>query len=180
MDGVKTAIVGFIFVCIVLPHIVKNRHQYYMALVIVLLGMLLQVLANAFSQPGAGFWRVCYTFDLLLQAVAILLLVMAAGGLSASELAGNMARAYEVMRRGEEEKEIIIPLPTDAPRPRYDRQERDEPARYALDEAEAEGGYPVKKAVNPPLEHPSNPEQTPLKPVEEPPKTGDSGSIPLV
>ena len=179
MDGVKTAIVGFIFVCIVLPHIIKNRHQYYMALVIVLVGMLLQVLANAFSQPGAGFWRLCYTFDLLLQAVTILLLVMAAGGLSVGELAGNMGRAYEVMRRGEEEKEIIIPLPTDAPRPRYDRKERDEPTRYTLDEEEAEGSYPVKKAENPPLEPPSNLGQTPPKTSEEPPKTGDNNSIPL-
>jgi hypothetical protein len=180
MDGVKIAIVGFIFVCIIMPQIIKNRHQYYMALAIVLVGMFFQVLANAFSVAGDPFWRFCYTVDLLIQAVAILLLVMAAGGLSVGELAGNMARAYEVMRRGEDEKEIIIPLPSDAPRPRYNRADSEAPTRYALDEAAAAGGYPVKKAENSPPEPAANPEPTPPKVESGPPETGDKGTFPLV
>ena len=54
----------------------------------------------------------------LLQVAAILLLFSSAGGLSVKELAGEMARAYEVMRRGDEEKTVIVPLTGEMPRPR--------------------------------------------------------------
>ncbi|MGH7213482.1 MAG: hypothetical protein ACREIT_01685 [Tepidisphaeraceae bacterium] len=125
MHGVTTAIVGFLFVCIVLPQIVKNRSQYYAALVAILLVILLDAIAamvrgspgpNDEPGGGGGFAVVAYVFCAILQIFAILLLVMSAGGISARELAGDMKRAYEVIRRGEEEKEIIIPLSNQPPR----------------------------------------------------------------
>jgi hypothetical protein len=160
-DGVKTAIVGFIFVCIVLPHIIKNRAQYYMALATVLVSMFFQLLIVLVgSEPYQGFGRVCMIMSHLLDMLAILLLVMAAGGLSVKDLAGDMARAYEVMRRGEQEKEIIIPLPEQlrSLRETVDREAAEDEGRtrYAIDEPAA---------------------QPPARPGEQ--KTGGEGSIPL-
>ena len=43
---------------------------------------------------------------------------MAAGGLSWNELKDDMAHSYEVIRRGGEEKEIIVPLSGQKPKPR--------------------------------------------------------------
>ena len=40
MEGVTTAIVAFVFVCIIFPHIIKNRPQYYAAVALVLLSIL--------------------------------------------------------------------------------------------------------------------------------------------
>jgi hypothetical protein len=57
------------------------------------------------------------------QFVAVLMLVMCAGGMTPKKLAGELGRAYEVIRRGEEEKEVIVPLTGDMPKPR----EKDEP-----------------------------------------------------
>ena len=46
----------------------------------------------------------------VLQLIGLLMLVLCVGGLTAKELAGEMANAYEVMRRGETTKETIIPI----------------------------------------------------------------------
>ena len=124
MEGVTTAIVAFLFVCVVFPSLVKNKAQWYAALAAVVLVILLHALRIIFSSPAlhafAGFMTG------LLQIGAILLLILSAGGLSARELAGEMKRAYEVIRRGEEEKEVIIPISGQQPRPREDRQDADE------------------------------------------------------
>jgi hypothetical protein len=133
-DGVKAAIIGFIFVCIVLPRLIKNRHQYYMALAAVLLGMVFQLMIALFGfTPYAGFGRFCTIMSHLLDIVAILLLVMAAGGLSPGQLAGDMSRAFEVLRRGETEKEIIIPL-SGQPGSGKAVREEEAPARYVIDD----------------------------------------------
>ena len=125
MEGVTTAIVGFIFVCVVFPHLVKNKAQWYAALAAVVLVILLQTLGIVF---GAGFRTFAAFMTGLLQIGAILLLILSAGGLSPRELAGEMKRAYEVIRRGEQEKEVIIPITGQQPRPREDRDVRAEAA----------------------------------------------------
>src|SRR5688572_12897362 len=109
MEGVTTAIVGFIFVCVVFPHLVKNKPQWYAALAAVVVVIFFHALRFAFIE-STGLLRFTGFITGMLQIVAILLLILSAGGLSAGELAGEMKRAYEVIRRGEEEKEIIIPL----------------------------------------------------------------------
>jgi len=129
MDSVATAIIGFIFVCIVMPHIVKHRHQFYMALVLMLVAMFGTGAAMIIGNQGFRIFMSAVV--IILEAMAVLLLVMAAGGLTARELAGNMVRAYEVMRRGETEKEIIIPT---GPAPGGKKDEEERPPRQVIDE----------------------------------------------
>ena len=114
MEGVTTAIVGFIFVCVVLPHLVKHKPQWYAALAAVVLVILLRTVALVITPS----WFLTFTAFVtgLLQVAAILLLILSCGGLTMRELAGEMKRAYEVIRRGEEEKEVIIPITGEQPR----------------------------------------------------------------
>lgn len=127
MHGVTTALVAFIFVCVVWPHLVKNRPQFYAALGAVIAIILLDSLSAMIVH--SGFRIFAYSITALLQVGAILLLFLSAGGVSPRELFSDMGRAIEVIRRGEEEKEIIIPR-SDQPRPAADpsrsRQDDDE------------------------------------------------------
>jgi hypothetical protein len=107
MNGVTTAIVLFIFACMVYPKLVKNKSQYYAAFGMVCAIILLDALGMVLRAPFSTF---AYFMTALLQIGAILVLFLAAGGLSPRELGDEMLRAFEVIRRGEEEKEIIIPL----------------------------------------------------------------------
>ena len=119
MQGVTTALVAFFFVCVVFPSMVKNRPQFYAAMAAIVLIILLDAAARMISgrEPGA-FAVVAYVFTAILQVGAILLLFLSTGGLTARELAGDMKRAYEVMRRGEEQKSVIIPLTGQTPSPK--------------------------------------------------------------
>ena len=119
MIGVTTALVGFIFVCVIFPHLVKNRPQFYAALAFVCAAILLD------GVPIAGLHPFTYAIGSLLQVGAILLLFLSAGGLTWRQLANDMSSAIEVIRRGGE-KEVIVPLTGERPRP---RAERSEPAR---------------------------------------------------
>jgi hypothetical protein len=109
LDGVTTVLVAFIFVCLIFPSIVKNRSQYYAALAAVILVLALHTLTLVLNK-SEGFIAPAGVFTGLLQIAALVLLVLSVGGLTARQLAGDMARAYEVMRRGETEKEVIIPI----------------------------------------------------------------------
>lgn len=111
MQGVTTALVAFFFVCVVFPSLVKHRSQFYAALAAIVLIILLDAIAHMAGgkEPGA-FATVAYVFIAVLQVGTILMLFLSTGGLTARELAGDMRRAYEVMRRGEQEKSVIIPL----------------------------------------------------------------------
>ena len=61
---------------------------------------------NVFAGVVVGF----------LQFLAVLTLVLCAGGMNVKTLAGEMGHAYEVIRRGEEEKEVIVPLTGQVPK----------------------------------------------------------------
>jgi hypothetical protein len=161
MLGVKTAIIGFILVCLIFPGIIKNKAQYYWALIAVLLGMLLQALATMFSFPVVlgeqgvqvgTLWRACNVIDAFLDIFAVILLVLASGGLTARQLAGDLARAYEVMRRGETEKTVIIPLPGQTPRqPDAEDEDEQKPRRYTIDDPTATNQPPPKKEDGGPI-----------------------------
>ena len=114
-DGLTTAIVLFIFACVIVPTLVKNRTQFYAAffavLVIILLHSLRLMLHNS-----PGFMVASGAIIGLLQLLAIVMLFLSAGGISVKQFGGDMARAFEVIRRGEEEKEIIIPRSDMPPR----------------------------------------------------------------
>ena len=109
LDGVTTVLVAFIFVCLIFPSIVKNRPQYYAALAMIIFILLLHTMTLILYKSEA-IVVAGGVFTGLLQICALLLLVLCVGGLTARQLAGDMAKAYEVMRRGETQKEVIIPI----------------------------------------------------------------------
>ena len=141
MEGVTTAIVAFLFVCLVYPKMVKNRPQYYGAIAAVVLIILLDSLARVFDaghgvyngtvivEHGA-FWKFAHALIGLLQIAGILLLILCVGGLSVAELAGEFGSAIEVMRRGDTQKTVIVPLTGEKPKP---RQQQAEPTRERID-----------------------------------------------
>lgn len=112
MEGVTTALVGFILLCVAFPHLVKNKTQYYVALAAVALIILFN--SFAFIVDSAGFAHFVGALDGLLQVLSLVALVLACGGLSPRQLAGEMGNAFEVIRRGGDEKETIIPLGPEA------------------------------------------------------------------
>jgi hypothetical protein len=117
LDGVTTGCVLFLFTCLVIPSFIKNRTQYYAAfgaiLGIILMNTLALMLHNSASFQVFGGVVVGF-----LQIVAVAMLVLCAGGMTVKSLAGEMTHAYEVIRRGEEEKEIIVPLSGARPKAR--------------------------------------------------------------
>jgi hypothetical protein len=147
---VTIAIVGFILVCVVLPHIIKWKAQFYAAFAVVLISILLHSLGDMFPGENKRFQQVMNGLVGLLNIMALILLMMAAGGLRLRELAGEVANAYEVMRRGETEKTVVIPLggqkaraqPEEPPRQRYAVDE--EPRQAAHPPKDEGGGIPVE------------------------------------
>ncbi len=116
MEGVTTAIVAFIFVCIVYPHLIKNRSQFYAVLAAIIFVILLNSIGTMVGDPK--FWRFVAAVDGLLQVVAILLLVLSAGGLTVQQLGFDIGQSIDVVRRGGEKETIIVPLRGEQPRPR--------------------------------------------------------------
>jgi hypothetical protein len=140
MHGVTTAIVAFILACLIFPKVIKNKPQYYAAVGLILGVILFDALANVVG--AAGFRKFVYILTAVLQVGAIFLLILSAGGLTVSDLAGDLAGTFEVIRRGGEEKEIIIPRRGDTPRPRGTRDDdEDRPPRIDLD-AELRASHP--------------------------------------
>jgi hypothetical protein len=155
MDGVTTAMIGFIFVCIIFPRLVRNSAQFYAAFGLIVLMLLLGSLAGIFNSES--FWRFTRAVSGLLQLTSLVLLVLATGGLSLNELAGEFKGAFDAIRQGPDAgKPVIVPLTGAQPKP---RPEDDEEAR------------PVHTIEPPPAGVP---------PVPPPPKRpDDTGSIPL-
>jgi hypothetical protein len=123
MEGVTTALVGFIFVCVVYPQLVKNRPQFYAAFAFICGIILLDGIGEMISpSPVAAFRVFVYAAVSVMQVCAILLFFLAAGGITWKELAGDMSHAFEVIRRGGE-KEVIIPLTGAQPKARAAREE---------------------------------------------------------
>ncbi len=149
LEGVTTAIVAFVFACVLFPHVVKNKTQFYAAFGAVVVIILLHSLNTMIG--SAGFQVFAGAATGVFQVVAIVMLFMSAGGLTLKELGGEMSRAYEVIRRGDEEKTVIIPLSGEQPRPR-----QQPPAAPTAAAPEAPGvqkvdlppsaGWPAKKS----------------------------------
>jgi hypothetical protein len=175
MHGVTTALVGYLLVCVIFPNLIKNRAQYYAAFAAVCLIIVLDALGMAVSgvESGkvAGLRVFAYVVGACLQVGAILMLFLASGGLTWRELADDMKDAVEVIRRGGDEKEIIVPLSGEMARMKAQRRaEQAEPAereRYVINDPAPPTTPPSASA--PPA---STVEQTPRKP-DEP------GGIPL-
>lgn len=187
LEGVTTAIVLFVFACVLYPRIIKNKTQFYAAftavLVIILLVSLRQMLYNS-----VGFQVFSGALIGLLQAGAIVLLFLGAGGITVKQLGGEMSRAFEVIRRGEEEKTVIIPITGEMqnkrPPVRADadilRQEAELDAQEHKIDLPPTAGWPASKTpagtAPPPPAPPAPPTPPATGPTRKPP---DTSSLPL-
>jgi hypothetical protein len=122
-----------------------------------------------------------YTVCALLQIAAVVLLFLAAGGISWRAFAHDMQNEFEVIRRGGEEKEVIIPLSPEMERLRAQRQAAAAAQRGASQpEPEQRERINLNDPSIPPPAPPSPPapgasnEPSPLEP-----KPPESGGIPL-
>ena len=111
---ISVPIVGYVFVCIIFPHLVKSKPQFYMAFTVLLLILSLDVIINI-TGSFSTFFKVMRG---VLWIVDFVLLVLATGGLSLHELGGELQGAFEVMRRGETTKTVIVPLKGEIPKTR--------------------------------------------------------------
>ena len=95
----------------------KPRTQYYAAFGAIL-GIILVSTLQLMLHESTSFQVFGGVVIGFLQLIAVTMLVLSAGGMSVKSLAGEMTHAYEVIRRGEEHKEVIVPLTGDMPKPR--------------------------------------------------------------
>jgi hypothetical protein len=169
MHGVTTALVGFLLVCVIYPNLVKNKTQYYAAFAAVCLVILFDALGFMISgaEKVAGFRVFAYVACAFLQVVAIVMLFLGCGGISWRELADEMKDAVEVVRRGGDEKEIIVPLSGEMARLRSERQ-AERRAERSSDDTERE-----RYVINDPTPPASG------LPPQNPPKSQEPGRIPL-
>ncbi len=167
MQGVTTAIVAFIFVCLVIPSLIKNKSQYYVAFLAVVAVIFLDAVAHMFPESAPSFKAVCYVLAAFIQIVAVVMLFLATGGLTFRALSGDM---IEVLRRGEEQKEVNIPLSDEAKR--KIRAAQEEAGRRAQRDEETPKVYTIDQ---PPPPTPP----TPVNPPPAPPKPPPTGPLPL-
>jgi hypothetical protein len=125
-----TPLIGFLFVCLIFPKIVRNRPQFYISFGLLVLILVLNVVARIF--PNEKFVYFLSVVVEVLRLVVFILLVLCAGGLSLHELTGEVFRSFEVMRRGETEKTVIIPIGGQKPRPRDDDYDDQPPRREEI------------------------------------------------
>src|SRR3954470_23027702 len=110
-----TPLIAFLFVCLIFPKIVRNRPQFYISFGLLVLILLLNIVASMFHK-NEGFVYFLQVIAEILRLMTFILLVLCAGGLSLHELTGEVFRSFEVMRRGDTEKTVIIPLTGQKPR----------------------------------------------------------------
>jgi hypothetical protein len=142
MEGVTTAIVAFLFVCVVLPSLVKNKPQYYAALGAILIVILLGGLEAVID---SGPFRALATFmTCLLQALAMILLILSCGGLTWRQFGAEVTQAIDVIRRGESVKEVIVPLRGDEPFLKKKADAPEAPPRTAQPAGESDSSVPLQ------------------------------------
>ena len=111
MSGVLTAIVGVIFVTVVLPDLVKHRSQWYAAVGCVVAAILLQTLDLMFTGGAeAGVSTLARVFAVLLGVLvlaAFALLLLCTGGVTSRGMAGSFDGIRVTRRDGT--KEVILP-----------------------------------------------------------------------
>ena len=106
--SISVPIVAFLFVCIIFPHLVRNKAQFYMAFAVLIVILILEVVADV-AGGSVGLARLLHVVHGVLYIVDLVLFVLATGGLSMHELTGEFKNAYEVMRRGEDKPTVVIP-----------------------------------------------------------------------
>ncbi len=112
MEGITTALVVYAFVCIARPELIRNRSQFYAAFGVTIIMMITYGVLTML-----GLSTIAVGITSLLQVGAVILMFLSTGGMKFTDLGDEMKGAYEVIRRGEEEKETIIPPGKGAPTP---------------------------------------------------------------
>src|SRR5882762_1798811 len=125
-----TPLIAYLLVCLIFPKIVRNRPQFYISFGLLVLILVLNVVARMF--PNDKFVYFLSVIIEVLKLVVFILLVLCAGGPSLHELTGEVFRSFEVMRRGETEKTVIIPLTGQKARVK-EPEEEPEPPRQVID-----------------------------------------------
>ncbi|HEV7298598.1 MAG TPA: hypothetical protein VGN72_04475 [Tepidisphaeraceae bacterium] len=152
-DGITIAIVAFLFACFVFPSTIKNRPQFYAAFYLTL-GIVLLTTLRLMMYQAVGLYVVFGVLTGLAQVGAILLLFMSAGGMSLGQLSDELKGTYEVIRRGETEKEVIVPIGRDKARNRdVDDDDDDDTGRTV-------------HVINTPTPPPSRPDRSGPVPLE--------------
>ena len=116
LGGVTTALVIFVLASVLYPKAIKNKAQFYAGFAAVLLILLIHSLDVMIGTATLQVFGGALTG--LLQLFALVMFFMSAGGLSVGELGEEIKGAYEVIRRGESEKTVIVPLTGEMPKPR--------------------------------------------------------------
>jgi hypothetical protein len=170
MDGVTTAIVLAVFAGVFWPHAIKNRQQFYFAIGAVVLILLFESLDSMFGGFGTGFHKFASAIEALLQIIGILGIILAASGQTVSEFAAD---TIEVVRRGDEETEVLIKGAGTRRAAARDREQVDESGRINLGSTDdLTGRGPLRPNVPPPPPSASPP---PAPPTGAP----GTGPIPL-
>ncbi|HEY7115661.1 MAG TPA: hypothetical protein VH475_03685 [Tepidisphaeraceae bacterium] len=117
MEGITTAMVAFIFVCIIFPRLVRHHAQFYIAFGLIIVMLFFSSLAAIVRSDR--FWAFVGGLNGLLQLASLILLVLSTGGLSLGDLAGEFKGAFEALRKGPDaDKPVIVPLTGAQPMPR--------------------------------------------------------------
>jgi len=148
MHGVTTALVVYQLACLAFPNLVRHKPQYYWSILFIGLIIILDAVATIFGERNP-VTVLCYVFAAFFQLAAVGLLMLSTGGLTPGELAGEFKNAYEVMRRGEDTKEVIVPLSGQPATPREHRRASadDSPAVvYRIDDPAPQPPIPVEDA----------------------------------
>ncbi|MFI5381305.1 MAG: hypothetical protein ACHRHE_18565 [Tepidisphaerales bacterium] len=132
MDGINTAVVGYLLLCMLWPHLVRGKAYYYLSLASVLAYILLHALAACFDPSGIMI-RAINVVAIFSSGLALVLAVLASGGLTVREFAGEMGSAFDAFRRGDDtDKPVIVPITGEQPRKRDD--EVDPRDRYSIND----------------------------------------------
>jgi hypothetical protein len=158
MNGVTTAVVAFIFLCLAMPSLIKYKNQYYVAFLAVVGVIFLDAVAHMIPPSVPAAQAVCYVLGAIAQIIAVVMLFLATGGLTFRALQGDM---IEVLRR-DGQKEVIVPLSEEAKKKIRENQETaerkvktdEEPKVYKIE-------TPPPPAVSP-VPTPKPPEHGPL------------------
>lgn len=126
MEGVTTAIVGFIFACLIWPDLVKSKPQFYWSVGLVLVIILFDAIAH--MADGGALFHVMYVLTAILQILTILILVLCVGGLSARQLGFEVKEAVQAFRHPEEQKPVLVPMKGEQPMPK----EEEPPPRQTI------------------------------------------------
>jgi hypothetical protein len=114
VDAITFAIIAFQFTCFVFPKTIKNRSQFFAAFYVTLFILVVSTVRLMLYKSPTPY-VVLAVITGVSQIVAIILLFLSAGGMTIGQFAGELKGSYEVIRRGGEEKEVIVPIRGEQP-----------------------------------------------------------------